>query len=174
MGLAATDTPASLGTEALQFSARTDDAYAKALKAELDSRKQHETCLFSAAFETRFEFADEAPPAADTADSIVSKIFARFGQTEKTPEPKTPSTPAAPNVAGDVAQLATAFRDGMKELGQSFNQALGQANAASNARFAKLESEYAALKTAVEGTPDRNYVARPLAAGGDGVEQTDC
>ena len=43
-----------------------------------------------------------------------------------------------------------------------------------NARFAKLESEHAALKGDIEKTPERNYSARPVHAGGDGVEQTDC
>ena len=66
MGLAVTDNPASLGTEALKFTAKTDNEFAKQLKAALDARKQHATSLFSALIETTIEF-EAAPPAdADT------------------------------------------------------------------------------------------------------------
>ena len=93
MGLAATDSPASLGTEALQFSARTDDAFAKIRKADLDSRKKHDTCVFSAAFATTIEFADQANQP-DATDTLIDKIFAKFtAATNKSTEPKTP--PAA-------------------------------------------------------------------------------
>lgn len=173
MGLAATDNPASLGTEALQFSTRTDDAFAKIRKADLDSRKKHASCLFSAALETTIEFADEPAQSEDT-DSIVDKIIAKFTKALNREEPK-PNTPAdKPAAGGDVAELAAAFTVGMKELGQTFTQALAQATADTNARFAKLESEHAALKGDIEKTPERNYSARPVHSGGDGVELTDC
>lgn len=173
MGLAATDTPASLGTEALKFSARTDDAFAKIRKDDLDSRKKHTSCLFSAALETTIEFAEEQASSEDT-DSLVDKIVAKFSKALNREEPK-PNVPAdKPAGGGEVAEIAAAFTIGMKELGQTFTQALTQATAATNARFAKLESEYAALKGDVEKTPERNYSARPVHAGGDGVVQTDC
>lgn len=173
MGLAATDTPASLGTEALQFSTRTDDAFAKIRKADLDSRKKHASCLFSAALETTIEFAEQESPAEDT-DSIVDKIVAKFSKALSREEPK-PNAPAdKPAAAGDVAEIAAAFTTGMKELGQTFSQALAQATADTNARFAKLESEHAALKGTIEKTPERNHTSRPVHAGGDGVELTDC
>ena len=172
MGLAATDSPASLGTEALQFSARTDDAFAKIRKADLDGRKKHETCLFSAAFATTIEFADAADQP-DNADSIIDRIVAKFAAaTGKTPEPKTVTTT---DPQDGLVELAGAFTAGMKELGQSFSQALAQATAESNARFAKIESEHAAIKRDVELTPDRNYRQRPAATGGgEGQELTDC
>lgn len=172
MGLAATDSPASLGTEALQFSARTDDAYAKQLKADLDARKQHETCLFSAAFETRIEFADQADPAAD-ADTLIDRIVARFTKALPGSEPITPPVTKTPAAQPDLSALTTAFTDGLREMGQSFTQALAQASQDSNARFAKLESEYAALKSDIEGTPEREYTARPTHPGGDGRELVD-
>lgn len=173
MGLAATDTPASLGTEALQFSTRTDDAFAKIRKDDLDSRKKHASCLFSAALETTIEFADEPAQSEDT-DSIVDKILAKFTKALNREEPK-PNTPAdQPSAGGDVAELAAAFTTGMKELGQTFTQALAQTTADTNARFAKLESEHAALKGDIEKTPERSYASRPIHSGGDGVELTDC
>ncbi len=175
MGLAATDSPASLGTEALQFSARTDDAYAKQLKADLDARKQHNTCLFSAAFETRIEFADQADPATD-ADTLIDRILARFTKALPGSEPTPPAVPqpsAAQPGQSDLTSLTAAFTDGLREMSQSFSQALAQASQDSNARFAKLESEHAALKSDIEGTPERSYSARPTHAGGDGRELVD-
>lgn len=173
MGLAATDTPASLGTEALKFSARTDDAFAKIRKDDLDSRKKHASCLFSAALETTIEFADEQVTPEDT-DSVIDKIVAKFSKALNREEPK-PNAPAdKPAAGGDGAELVAAFTTGMKELGQSFTQALAQTTAATNERFAKLESEYAALKGDIEKTSERTYSARPIHAGGDGVELTDC
>lgn len=173
MGLAATDTPASLGTEALKFSARTDDAFAKIRKDDLDSRKKHASCLFSAALETTIEFADEPATSEDT-DSVIDKIVATFSKALNREEPKPNTQTDKPAAGGDVAELAAAFTTGMKELGQSFSQALSQATAANNERFAKLESEHAALKGDIEKTPERTYSARPVHAGGDGVELTDC
>jgi len=171
MGLAATDNPASLGTEALQFSARTDDAFAKIRKADLDGRKKHDTCLFSAAFPTSIEFAEETP-APETADSIIAKIFAHLAP--KTPEQKTP--PAADPAQPDMTAFATAVTAGMRELGQSFAQDLANQSSEMNARFAKIESEHAALKGDVETTPQRSYTSRPPATGpsGDGQELADC
>lgn len=174
MGLAATDSPASLGTEALQFSARTDDDFAKIRKADLDGRKKHETCLFSAAFATTIEFADDAAQP-DAADSIIDRLVAKFAAaTNKTPEPKTP--PAAdPAQAADLTAFAAAVTTGMQELAQSFTQATAALTSDVNARFAKIESEQAALKGHVEKTPDANYRQRPAATGGgDGQEMTDC
>jgi hypothetical protein len=174
MGLAATDSPASLGTEALQFSARTDDAFAKIRKADLDSRKKHETCLFSAAFATTIEFADAAVQP-ETADSLIDKLFAKFTAAgAKAPESK--ASPAGdPSQPADLTAFATVISGGMKELAQSFSQALATQTSEMNARFAKIESEQAALKGQVEKTPDRNYRQRPAATGGgDGQELTDC
>lgn len=173
MGLAATDTPASLGTEALQFSTRTDDAFAKIRKADLDGRKKHASCLFSAALETTIEFADQEDAGEDT-DTIIDKIVARFTKALIPGEPKTPPAAEQSGANGGAAEMAAAFTAGMKDLGANFSQALAQATDKSNARFAKLESEHAALKGDIERTPERSYASRPTHAGGDGIEQTDC
>lgn len=173
MGLAATDTPASLGTEALQFSARTDDAFAKIRKADLDGRKKHASCLFSAALETTIEFADQEDAGEDT-DTIIDKIVARFTKALSPSEPKAPPASEQTDAGAGAAELTAAFTAGMKDLGKTFSQALAQATAESNARFAKLESEHAALKRDIEGTPERSYASRPVHSGGDGITQTDC
>ncbi|MNI51455.1 hypothetical protein D3C73_1061840 [compost metagenome] len=89
-------------------------------------------------------------------------------------EPTPPAASQPPAGQVDLTSLATAFTDGLREMSQSFSQALAQASQDTNARFAKLESEHAALKSDIEGTPERSYSARPTHAGGDGAQLTDC
>ena len=102
MGLAVTDNPASLGTEALKFTAKTDNEFAKQLKAALDARKQHATSLFSALIETTIEF--EAAPTAD-AESAFDKVLAKFTaliegkKPEPEPKPQNPAQGADGNAA---------------------------------------------------------------------------
>ena len=92
----------------------------------------------------------------------------------KRQEPKTPLA-GDPSQPADLTAFATVISGGMKELAQSFSQALATQTSDMNARFAKIESEQAALKGQVEKTPDRNYRQRPAATGGgDGQELTDC
>lgn len=74
VGLAATDDPASLGTEMLAFSA-------KAEQNPLEKRKQHPDNLFSAATETVIELAEvEEKPA------LFARITAMFKKQQQTDE----------------------------------------------------------------------------------------
>lgn len=171
MGLAATDSPASLGTEALKFSARNDDDYAKIRKAELDARKKHDTCLFSAAFETRIELEDAGAGDRDD-ESLIDRIVAKFTavvKPEPKPEPK-PDQQAADPAAGTLAAFTTLAQD----IGKAVKDQLAESDRANATRFAKLESELAGLRGDVEQTPERNYTQRPTHSGGDGYDQTDC
>lgn len=164
MGLAVTDSPASLGTEALQFSHGGTDAFAKTLKAELDSRKKHPTCIFSATHETSFEI--EPPSPLD----VLANVFARaLGQANDTPA-NPASVQASTQVPADNAQLATA----LKELSTQIGKVIADGQQEANARFARLETQFNALKTDLENTPENAYRDRPLHAGGDGMELTDC
>ena len=171
MGLAATDSPASLGTEALQFSTRSDDDYAKIRKAELDKRKQTPTCLFSAAFATSIEFEDEA--ASPDADSLVDKIVGKI-KLAIAPKEEPKPEPQQQQLTDPNAALVTAFTAGLKELGSDLAAAMKTSSDKADARFAKIESDFAALRNDVEATPSRNYTQRPPATGGEGLELADC
>ena len=72
MGLAVTDSPASLGTEMLQFCS-------KASANPLADRKQYKECLFTEALETVIEFEDEA----DKGPSIMERVTALFSTHKK-------------------------------------------------------------------------------------------
>lgn len=64
VGLAVTDTPASLGTEMLKFTAQNPDA------SPLTARKQHPDNVFGEAIETVIEFTTEAP----AKPSVLAKV----------------------------------------------------------------------------------------------------
>ncbi|WP_292066047.1 GPO family capsid scaffolding protein [Brevundimonas sp. UBA7664] len=174
LGLAATDNPASLGTEALKFSAG-QDPYAKELKAALDARKQHASCLFSAAIETTFEFdtaADAANPAAG-GESALDKVLSAFASALKPKEEPKPQNQAADTPADPNAGLVAAFTS----FSTGLTTALKADREASEAKFAKLSSELAGLKDELDTTPkNHSQIQRPATPGGEGagVVLTDC
>jgi hypothetical protein len=124
MGLAVTDSPASLGTEALSFSVKA---------RRPDDFKNH---LFSAAEETAIEFEEVADdePAQDfsRATSALEKLASLFSGKVTKPEPK-PETPPAGTV--DMA----AFSAGMSEL----QAALVETNKATADTLQKLSAQVA-------------------------------
>ncbi|MNL90122.1 hypothetical protein D3C87_2209250 [compost metagenome] len=54
------------------------------------------------------------------------------------------------------------------------SDAFNQAQQRTDQNLSQLQSDFAALKKDVEGTPERTYASRPTHAGGNGIEQTDC
>lgn len=171
MGLAATDSPASLGTQALKFAHAAADDDAKAAKASLDARKQHTSCFFSAAFGTTIEFdATETPTTP--ADGFLDKFFARLDAFGKKDEPKTPEP--TPDAADPTAAVATMFRDFSKDLKAGLTEVLGAERQANQQAFSKLTSELAAVRADIATTPEKNFTQRPAATGGDGLDLADC
>ena len=73
VGLAVTNTPASLGTEYLQFCAGAGD------KSPLAARKQKSTNLFTCAIETEVELTEDA----DKGPSIMERVTALFSTHKK-------------------------------------------------------------------------------------------
>ena len=74
MGLAVTDNPASLGTEALSFSAKN---------GTLANRKSADGTLFTAAEIATLEFEEEKDSAIDELKAKVSALFSRMQKTQK-------------------------------------------------------------------------------------------
>ena len=181
MGLACTDSPASLGTEALKFST-TNTPYAQQLKAALDARKQHTSCLFSALdaeVAIELEPDTQANPDAGGLESILTKLFSGFLPKADPAQPANPANPANPitpaNPATPAAGFdAAAFSAAMGELGKALAADRATDRQAQAARDAQLRSEFAALQTRIETTPERNHSARPISAGGAGRARADC
>ncbi|QOR55689.1 MAG: putative capsid-scaffolding protein [Phage 64_12] len=159
VGLAATDNPASLGTDILEFSA-SNAAGAAGLKAMFDSRKTSPDNLFSAAFETSFELEGEGD-----ADKDPLKVFASIGERilaslggKTTPPPAPANEPAIP----DLAAFSKALTEGFAEIGKAVND-----NARLSAEaIATVKTDFASLKAQLENTELRTTTRPPVTGGG--------
>jgi hypothetical protein len=148
VGLAFTDRPASIGTEALKFSRNAPG--------------------------TVFATGDEAPAiefevetaSASIADSIVAMFSAAAaritGKTDEKPkveETPKPKEPANDNFSVAIAQLGTQFAAALKPV--------TDAQAAMDARFTKLEEQIANTEA------PSNFSRTPSTGGGTAIV-TDC
>ncbi len=162
VGVAVTDSPASLGTDILAFSATADNAAAKALKADLDRRKQAPANFFSAAHETAFELEAGAAAELSLKDMIVG-AFRELGMGKKA-EP----APATTTAASPGADPTAAFTAVVEKLGEKIDGRL----AAFSTKLDGLRTDHDALKAGMDGTA--RHTARPPAIGGSGAELVDC
>lgn len=156
VGLAVTDNPASLGTEALNFSA---------LKPMFDARKQHPDNLFSAAIEANVQMETEGADSTGIADAIkagfagVAAMFSRSDDPKAKEEPK----PKPANDNGiDMAAFASAMGDQV---------AAAIKPVADN--LATLRGDLDGLKAKLETTEQPGFSRQP-ASGGDAQHLTDC
>ncbi|MCK0744096.1 GPO family capsid scaffolding protein [Chromohalobacter nigrandesensis] len=159
VGLAVTDSPASLGTQMLQFAAGAGN------ESPLAGRKQRADNLFSAAVETAFDFTTEPP--ADPGPSLTERVKALFRKHD------------AKSEAG-----FTAFRDELEQTLGLFvekHQALADdLNARPSATaFNELKAAHDTLQTRfdelyqrIDNTP--RHTPRQRATGDDGTIETDC
>jgi len=147
VGLAVTDQPASLGTEALKFAVK--------------SRSN----VFSSAHETEIEILAGPIDGEAIGESIGRSILAFF-KKEKKDDAVTP--PASnPKPANDNSFDVEAFG---KVMGQQIAAAVKPVGDAVTA----LQSELTALKTKLGSTEQQQTFKRTPATGGNGTIQTDC
>lgn len=163
VGLAVTDSPASLSTEMLEFSA------AKGAAGPLASRKQAPDNLFSSAIETALKFDDEPTTAAaqlfNTAVEKLTDLVLSF----KVLPPK----PAEKQVTvDDMASFTQTTLDAIKGM-QTEVVAKADFTALQN-KHNQLQQEFSALRGKLEKETPQEYKARPPATGGDGTVLTDC
>lgn len=154
VGLAVTDTPASLGTEMLEFSA-------KAEVNPLASRKQRPENLFTAAIEFDLELEEDDKPSIF---SIVKDKLPQF-KKQQTAETK------------DLTQAVEAIADAFSEAEQKFTKDLANAQSETaelKKSFEKLQSQFTELEKQLEKEEAPQTFRRTKATGGDATEQTDC
>ena len=157
IGLAVTDSPASLGTEYLQFSA-------KANQNPLAGRKQSAENLFTAAEETVFEFEE-----IENRPSLVDRVKQAFSR-------KSASDDARFNDVHDaVAQVAEHVQAGLEQQDTKLSglvKRLGELEKTTTADH----KEFTELKGKLEKEPAHTFGKRPQATGGAGVDETvtDC
>lgn len=148
VGLAVTDSPASLGTEALEFSAQ---------HGTLAGRKQDKDNLFTAAepADLEFEEIDDTPSKVAGLFKKVSELLGRGKQTEEQFGELAEALEAIAKHSADQAEALTAEQTARKSLETS---------------FAKLESDLQALTQQLGSTQDYNQQQRPPVPGGNGQQ----
>ncbi|MGK3272452.1 GPO family capsid scaffolding protein [Comamonas kerstersii] len=164
VGLAVTDSPASLGTELLTFAQQNPDAN------PLAGRKTSKDTLFSAAAEFTLELEAEQSeavtgPLATALEKFTAVMTKLMGGDKPAPAVQQHSTQAP-----DVAAALTAMQD----MAQAFTQQQAQDAKKLDelaSKFNQLQAEHkdlvTKLSTQEQGTP------RPTASGGDGYVQAD-
>ncbi|SFT96266.1 GPO family capsid scaffolding protein [Halomonas saccharevitans] len=163
VGLAVTDSPASLGTDMLSFSAQQGE------NSPLAARKQSAHNVFTAALETELDFSEQADdtPPADKGPSLADRVKALFKKHD------------AKTDAGFAA-----FRSELEQTLELFvqkHQALAAdlAGRPSAEAFAELQTAHAEtqrrldeLYTALDNEP--TTPPRAPATGGGNAMLTDC
>jgi hypothetical protein len=147
-GLAFTDTPASLGTETMKFSASKEGVYS--FDGELD-----------------IEWEADKPGAKD-GETLFAKVVGMLkGEGKKVEERFSDTGKAVEAIAGAQRDLLDKFSALQDEL------AAATAKIAAAEATAKADREaFAALKTQLDKDPADTK--RPPAAGGNGTILTDC
>lgn len=185
IGLAVTDTPASLGTEMLAFSSANPEA------SPLKARKVSPDNLFTAAIPTTIEFeepmeknapqnkpaATTTPPAEDK--SLLSRIKELVGvKPEPQPAPAAPQF-SADDIAGSFTALAEAHAKQVADFTAARTEdaatikALQDQVTALTAGLEEVSKAFDAFRAQLDAEPAPNN-QRPAATGGDGKVVTDC
>lgn len=155
-GLAVTDTPASLGTEMLAFSAQNPDA------SPLKARKQHADNLFTAAEEAALEFEE-----VEDKPGVGAALFARVQELLKGKQAKDDGE------FSQIGQAVEAIADHVRQQAEAF--ATEQRTTAElRTQLQQVSSDLAALKALLGNTQDHSQQQRPPATGGNGRIETDC
>jgi hypothetical protein len=157
VGLAVTNTPASLGTEYLQFCAGAGD------KSPLAARKQKSTNLFTCAIETEVEFTEEG----DKGPGLLERVTALFSSHKKQSTADFSDVhQAVETVAKEVTTIDADLQKKFTEQARTLTELTNKQNATAKA--------LADLTAKLEGQEDLSH-KRPPATGGDSASiQTDC
>ncbi|PKQ79668.1 capsid protein [Aeromonas sobria] len=157
MGLAVTDSPASLGTEMLQFCS-------KAAVNPLADRKYHPECLFTEALETIIEFEDEQEKGPGLLERITS-LFTNHKQQANADFSDVHQAVEA--VAKEVTSIDATLQEKLSQQETTLTELTGKLNATAKA--------LTDLTTQLERQEDFSYKRDP-ATGGDGTttDSTDC
>ncbi len=154
VGLAVTDSPASLGTEMLAFSAN-------AQVNPLAARKQSPENMFTAAAETVIEFEDQAEKI-----SLFSKVSELLGLAQ----PKNKADLSDVNKAVEAVATAVVGEQAEREkVKTEFNKQIGELTKQLSAQ----KDAFNELKDQLAKEPEHKFT-RTTASGGDNLIETDC
>lgn len=156
VGLAVTDSPASLATDVLAFAAQKPDAN------QFTSRHYSTTSMFTEAVEAdlKFEEVEEKP---GLGLQLLSKVTALL---------KGKQTQDDQNFA-QIGQAVEAVAEHVKDLPDQFTK-LEKKHDDLNTDFTQLADDFKAFKQRLDDTPDPHQPTRPPATGGNQQQLTDC
>jgi hypothetical protein len=163
-GIAVTDTPASLGTEMLTFSAQHPG------NNPLASRKRDPDNLFSEAVEIELEF-EEVEDESAQVKGLFTRVLEMLGKT-KDKEGKDAA------LFSELGEAIEAVAEHVANQNEAFS-AEKSARERLQGGLDKLSSDFADLLKTLAHTPDTTgtttqFSTRPAATGGDGKLVTDC
>lgn len=160
VGLAVTDSPASLGTEMLQFSS-------KAKNNPLSARKQRPENLFSEAMEAEFDFTEEVEDQTGSDERrLFDKVKALFTKHREAGAAKFT------DFKKDLESTLELFVSETQELRGELEKAQ-EHHSALKEKHDTLNQQFNELKTQLENSPYK-HSERPPATGGEDVILTDC
>lgn len=157
VGLAVTDSPASLGTEVLEFAAKNPKAHPYA------ARKSGPDCLFTAGQEVEMAFEPEAEETGPKFSDQLKALVQRFSGKARGDDERFSAVLEAMESFSEHATAQAALVE-----------ASGKAVKDLQAQFTKLEAEHAELRKLLDTQDARPHSQRPPATGGNTAQQTDC
>ena len=148
VGLAVTDSPASLGTDVLAFSAQKPES------SPFKDRHYSATSMFTEAVETTLTFEE-----VEVKPSIGAQLFSKVQDLLKRKEAKDDSE------FGAIGQAVEAIAEHGKSLAEQFT-AEQTRNTELRAQVQQLSTDLSTLKTTLGNTQDHSQLARPPVTGG--------
>ncbi|AUF99810.1 phage capsid protein [Pseudomonas sp. 09C 129] len=158
VGLAVTDSPASLGTDVLAFSAQKPDA------SPFKDRHYSATSMFTEALEAELKFEELAD-----SENKVSGLFKRVTDLIGKSKDKTVKDDAQ---FSELSEAVEALASYAKEQGGAFTAEQTKLATLKSAHE-KLAGEFADLVKRLGDTEDHSQQQRPVAIGGTGQALTD-
>ena len=156
IGLAVTDSPASLGTEMLQFAAG-------AQVNPLNDRKQRPENLFSAATEVSIEF-EELKTQRSYSAGLLDTVKKLFTKQEKAEQKSAESFSEQEQAILEIATETSKQGEAVSDLEEKYNSL--------NTAHEQLQQDFNELKTKLDSEPDNE--PRPKSANSKFTEEVDC
>lgn len=156
VGLAVTDSPASLGTDVLAFSAQKPEV------SPFKDRHYSETSMFTEALETELKF-EEIEDKPSMAAQLLSTVKGLLGGKQAKDD----------NEFSQLGEAIEAVADHVKDLPDQL-AAEKKFSLALKTELDKVSTDLNALKTTLGKTQDHNQKTRPVVSGGDNQVVTDC
>ncbi|PPZ93744.1 capsid protein [Acinetobacter ursingii] len=156
VGLAVTDSPASLGTEMLAFAAG-------ATVNPLACKKQRPENLFTAAVETDFEF-EEVQESQSFSAGLVKKVKDLFSKQQKSEQKSAESFSEQEQAILEIATETANQGQAVTDLDKKYSTL--------NTAHEQLQKDFNDFKTKLDGEPDQG--GRPKSGNSKFNEVVDC